>query len=73
MNKLLFLIYFILIGGIWGLGYINQSSFEMISAICAALFWIAQIWLLFYLEKDEKLQKKDISLSEFFFCCLLLE
>lgn len=58
MNKLLFLINFILIGGIWGLGYINQSSFEMISAICAALFWIAQIWLLFYLEKDEKLQKK---------------
>ena len=58
MNKLLFLIYFMLIGGIWGLGYINQSSFEMISAICAALFWIAQIWLLFYLEKDEKLQRK---------------
>ena len=51
-------IYPLLIGMILLIGYLNNAWFEIICAVCTALFWPIQFRLTILLEKDERIQKK---------------
>lgn len=55
-----------MIGAIAVLSYLNNSYFEMACAVCAALFWFAQLRLSFVLDKDEDVQRKQCKPIGFF-------
>jgi len=57
-SKLFYWICIALIGAIFAFGYINGSAFEMICAVCAALFWLVQLRLRWALDKDDNAQRK---------------
>lgn len=59
-------IYPLLIGTILALGFLHNAWFEIICAVCAALFWLVQLRLTILLKKDEGIQKKQCKPLGFF-------
>lgn len=57
-SQCFFWTYLGLISFIFVLGYQSASFFAMSCAICAALFWLTQLWLTLLLEKQENRQRK---------------
>ena len=43
---------------IFAFGYLGNSTFEMIVAVCGALFWLVQLLLSFLLNKEIDTQKE---------------
>jgi len=59
-------IYPLLIGIILVTGLMNNAWFEIICAVCAALFWLVQLRFTTLLKKDEGIQKKQCKSLGFF-------
>lgn len=59
-------IYPLLIGTVLVLGFLNDAWFEIVCAVCAALFWFIQLRLTILLKKDEEIQKKKCKPLGFF-------
>ena len=57
-TKLFHFLYISITAAIFAIGYITDSKFEMICAVCAAPFWVAQLWLYSGLGKEESAQRK---------------
>lgn len=56
----------LLIGTILALGYLKNAWFEIICAVCAALFWFVQLKLTLLSTKEEGIQKKQCKPLGFF-------
>ncbi len=59
-------VYPLLIGMIFVLGFLNNAWFEIICAVCAALFWLVQFRFTALLKKDEGIQRKKCKPLGFF-------
>lgn len=59
-------LYPLLIGTILALGFVNNSWFEIICAVCGALFWFVQLRLTILMKKDEGIQKNQCKPLGFF-------